>query len=56
MHNENKRSESIKLKVEINQIYNIKNSEQNQYAFSVKFNEIDCRKNKKAHYQHHNFI
>lgn len=41
MHNENKRSESIKLKVEINQIYNIKNSEQNQYAFSVKFNEID---------------
>lgn len=48
MHNENKRSESIKLKVESNQIYNIKNSEQNQYAFSVKFNEIDCRKNKKA--------
>jgi len=41
MHNENQRSESIKLKVEINQIYNIKNSEQNQYALSVKFNEID---------------
>ena len=32
MHNENQRSESIKLKVEINQIYTIKNSEQNQYA------------------------
>ena len=41
MHNENQRSESIKLKVEINQIYNIENSEQNQYALSVKFNEID---------------
>lgn len=41
MHNENKRSESIKLKVEVNQIYNIKNSEQNQYALSVKFNGID---------------
>lgn len=42
MHNENKGNQLIKLKVEINQIDNIKNSEKKTMCFfSVKFNEID---------------